>query len=115
MASCFLLGIMLPVGTSMGADVLLSCLTGELFGGAAAAMFWVRWLQDKLLYHPRRYSSNGAFDHESEPQKVGGRLFTIRRVAYSFPGAVSGRLDQTALLLRPCSEDADTMWVIFGG
>lgn len=109
-SSLFLVGFFVPVGASVG--IGLCCLIGAIMGALVGARFWIRYFQDNLLYHPRRYG-NASFSYET--QTFGDCIYQPQKISYSFPGPVCGHFDQTAVLLQPQSSDISGLWVLFGG
>lgn len=109
-SSLFLMGFFVPVGASVGIGIC--CLIGAVIGSLVGARFWIRYFQDKLLYHPRRYA-NASFAYQT--QEFGDYLYQPQKLSYSFPGPVFGHFDQTAVLLQPQCSEVSGLWVLFGG
>eukprot|EP00927_Polykrikos_kofoidii_P024869 TRINITY_DN22497_c0_g1_i1.p1 TRINITY_DN22497_c0_g1~~TRINITY_DN22497_c0_g1_i1.p1 ORF type:complete len:629 (-),score=86.01 TRINITY_DN22497_c0_g1_i1:88-1950(-) len=110
-AVLLVLGVFFPMSIVYGSSS--ACAVGTWFGGIVGLQLWVRWAQDLLLYHPRRYSDNGS--SLIGPQLMGDRLYVVEKVDYTFQGLIVGELAQSALLLRPQDQRAEVVWVTFGG
>lgn len=109
----FLLGLTLTVSSASGTGA--QCIIGTILGVAACLRFWIRWLQDKLLYHPRRY--DGDTDMWGELRDFGGQAkgFIMQKVTTTLKGRLTGKSEQTAFLVRPVAQDVTALWVICGG
>eukprot|EP00929_Paragymnodinium_shiwhaense_P054947 TRINITY_DN27547_c0_g1_i1.p1 TRINITY_DN27547_c0_g1~~TRINITY_DN27547_c0_g1_i1.p1 ORF type:complete len:544 (+),score=100.33 TRINITY_DN27547_c0_g1_i1:262-1893(+) len=110
-AALFLLGLSLTSGSSLGAGS--GCVVGCLVGCTIGLRLWIRCLQDKFLYHPRKYSDDGA--SLVGTQKLGERPYVVEKLTYTFQGLLLGELEQSCILLRPQSQQAEVLWVTFGG
>ncbi|CAK0910263.1 unnamed protein product [Prorocentrum cordatum] len=105
----FELCVILPVAAAAGA--LRECLVGLLVGAALCARFWIRFLQDRFLYHPRRYDALPLWDQAYE---FGGQMCTMEKVSYAIRRPILGSFEQSAFLLRPES-GVSVLWVVHGG
>jgi len=108
------LGLCLIFPVAVNSGMVRQSLAGILCGGLLVARFWIRFLQDKLLYHSRRYDP-GATVQWGEVFDFGGQTSSFHKVSYSFAGRFTGDLEQTALLIRPESREASCLWVLHGG
>jgi pimeloyl-ACP methyl ester carboxylesterase len=106
----FLMCFAAPIALSAG--MVGECLLGILIGAIACARFWIRLLQDKLLYHPRRYEDKPLWDEVFE---FGGQPCAMKKVSYSISKRFLGNFEQVAFLLLPQSRDVTVIWAIHGG
>mmetsp|Transcript_35997 Transcript_35997/g.84377 ORF Transcript_35997/g.84377 Transcript_35997/m.84377 type:complete len:602 (+) Transcript_35997:40-1845(+) len=106
----FLLGLFVPLSLSFG--MLHMFLVGVWLGSLGAVRFWIRFLQDKLLYHPRGYSGGVSWGERFD---FGGLSCSLQQISYSIESRFSGELPQTAMLVKPEASRIGALWVVCGG
>lgn len=105
-----ILGLSIVGGTVLGLGGY--CMLGACLGSLACARFWIRWLQDKMLYRPRKYASGEGVG--GELLNFGGQTYTMRKVSIVLARWFTRKTEQTVFLMHPKTE-AKQLWVVCGG
>lgn len=108
--SVFAILFLTPVAFTAG--TLQQCLLGAVIGGAGCARFWIRFLQDKILYHPKRYAATVSWGEKFD---FGGQVCSLQKISYSLVGRFCGKVEQTATMIVPETREILVLWIVFGG